>query len=252
MNIYTAEEVARIRRAGRLLARTRSVLLKEARAGVKLRALDKLAEKLIKAEPDYQPAFLGYRPKGAKSAYPNSICASVNEIIVHGLPTDYALRDGDLLTIDLGVIYQGYYSDSAWTIGIGKISPIARKLLEVGPKCLAKAISEARPGKTLGDIGYAVQSTVERAGFRVANGLTGHGIGKNLHELPNVLNVGRPGEGLPLTPGMVIAIEPMITAGGPELKLMPDDGYATADGSLSVHFEHTVAITAAGPEVLTE
>jgi methionyl aminopeptidase len=250
MNIYNDGEIEKIREAGKILVVTLERLVKEAKPGVVLSDLDGLAEKAIR-EAGAKPAFLGYRPQGAKIGYPSSICASINDVIVHGIPGPYRLKKGDILTIDLGVLLEGYYADSARSIAIGKVSREAKKLLAVTEKSLYKAIKEARPGKTLGDIGYAVKHCATRAGFQVIKGLTGHGIGRNLHEAPSVFNEGIQGEGLELKAGMVLAIEPMVAVSTSTMKEKKDGSFVTSDGSLSAHFEHTVAITQKGPEILT-
>lgn len=244
------EEIEKIRAAGKILAKVARVLLDEASEGVSLKNLDKLAKKLIE-ESGGKPAFLGYRPHGAKRPYPASICASVNEIVVHGIPGPYKLKSGDLLTLDLGVIYEGYHADAAWTNGIGNISPMAEKLLKTTEKALYDAITIAKPGKTLGDIGYAVSKRVKRAGFHVIQGLVGHGIGRELHEEPAVLNEGKKGAGLALEPGLAIAIEPMVAIGTNQVIQKENGEFVTADQSLSAHFEHTVIITNGDPEVVT-
>ena len=236
--------------AGRIL---REVLQKTADAagvGVALRYLDSFAEGMIRSA-GAEPAFLGYKPYGAVRPYPATICSSVNDIVVHGLPTTYKLRNSDLLKIDLGVKLNGYYADAAVTVPIGQVTGEARKLIEATRKSLILGIKQMKPGNHLGDIGYAVDKYVRSRGFRAVQGLTGHGIGTALHEDPSVFNEGKAGSGIELRPGMVLAIEPMICAGSPKVVQLPDDSYATEDGSLSAHFEHTVAITETGPEILT-
>ena len=249
--IKKPEEIKKIAVAGKILAAAAKELLKIADVGVSLKKLDQFAKNFI-IKAGAQPAFLGYHPYGAKKPYPNSICTSVNEIIVHGLPTERKLKSGDLLKLDFGVIYDGYYADAAWTLGIGNISPITQKLIATTRKALEIAIKECIPGKTLGDIGYAINSFVKKNKFKVLKGLTGHGIGKELHEEPTVFNDGRKGSGLKLKPGMVLAIEPMVSAGSDQIIQLPDDSYATGDGSISAHFEHTIAITDKEPLILTQ
>ena len=251
IHYYTPEEVKKIREAGRILARVAKEVLVAAAEGAILRQLDALARQLIR-KAGAQPAFLGYRPGGAKKPYPAAICTSVNEVVVHGIPSDYALKPGDLLKLDFGVIYNGYYADAAWTVPIGVVSPEAGRLIDVTKKALYKGIAAATTDKTLGDIGYAVQNCVEKAGFHVITGLTGHGVGKALHEDPSVYNFGEIGKGMPLAAGLVLAIEPMTAIGSGNIVKRPDESYATADGSLSVHFEHTIAITEYGPVILTK
>ncbi|MCX6703061.1 MAG: type I methionyl aminopeptidase [Candidatus Wolfebacteria bacterium] len=212
--------------------------------------LDKLAEKLIR-KAGGKPGFLNYKPDGARHPYKASICASVNDVVVHGFPGDYILKPGDILKLDFGVIYKGFYSDGAATFGIGKISEEARKLIETTKESLALAIKECWPGNTLGDIGSAVENFAKKRGFRPIKGLTGHGIGSKLHEDPVVFNHGTRGMGMKLAPGMVLAIEPMLSAGSDKVIQLDDESWATSDKSLSAHFEHTVAITEKGPRILT-
>lgn len=240
-----------MREAGRRLARILKVLSKEVRVGITTQALDDISLKLMEGE-NVRPAFLGYKPHGARYGYPASICTSVNDGVVHGLPSAYVIKDGDLVKIDIGAVYQGFYADMAVTIPVGKVSKEARKLVKVTRESLEKAIKVAKPGNTLGDIGHTVEHFVKRHGFGVVRALTGHGIGRALHEDPYVFNYGKPGTGEELRPGMVIAIEPMITLGKENVRQLKDDSFVTADGSLAAHFEHTVAITERGPIVLTK
>ena len=250
INLKTTEEIEIMWEGGKILRRIADEVAGAAAIGVSLKELDFLAKsKMIKAGG--QPAFLNYRPAGAKKPYPASICASINEVIVHGLPTSYQLKNGDLLKIDLGLIYKDFYTDIALTIGVGNISKIASQLISVTKKALDLAIKQCYSGKHLGDIGFAVSKFVKKNGFSAARGLTGHGIGRQLHEDPNVFNDGQSGKGIKLEPGLVIAIEPMISAGGPEIVQLTDESYAMKDGSLSAHFEDTVAITEGEPLVLT-
>ncbi len=232
------------------MRRVAQIVANQAGAGVGLKDLDELARKEM-AEAGGKPAFLNYRPAGARKPYPASICTSVNEVIVHGLPTNYQLKNGDLLKIDFGLIYKDFYTDIALTVGIGNISTTASQLINVTRKALDLAIEQCYVGKALGDIGFAISRFVKKNGFSVAKGLTGHGIGRHLHEDPSVFNEGQSGKGMKLEPGLVIAIEPMISAGGPEIIQLPDESYAMKDGSLSAHFEDTIAITEGGPLVLT-
>ena len=192
------------------------------------------------------PTFKGYR------GFPGSICASPNDMVVHGIPGPYALRDGDLLSIDVGVTLDGFVGDSAVTFPIGRSPAVADELIRVGERSLAAAIEQCRPGNRLGDVSHAVQEVVEAHGFGVVRSLVGHGVGRSMHEDPQIPNYGPAGRGPKLSPGMVFAIEPMITAGDWEVRA-GDDGWAiyTADGSLASHCEHTVAVTANGPRILT-
>ncbi len=248
--IKTAEEIAKIRAAGKILAQVAKAILARAEEGVRLKELDALARELI-TKAGGQPAFLGYQPYGAIKPYPCSICTSVNDVVVHGVPGAYRLKSGDVLKLDFGVNYQGWNADAAWTIGIGNVSPRAEKMIKITEKALFDGIKQARAGNHLGDIGWVIEKAVTRHGFRVVDGLTGHGIGKELHEDPSVLNEAKRGSGMLLKPGMVLAIEPMVSAGTSKITQLQDDSYAIEDGSLSAHFEHTVAITERGPEILT-
>lgn len=239
-----------MRQGGRIAARVMAALLKEVRVGVALSELDKLAEQMIGGS-GAEPAFLGYRPAPESRPYPATICASVGSVIVHGTPGAYRLQDGDVLKIDFGVKYQGYYTDTAITVAVSRESAPAQKLLRVTQEALRRAIIQCRPGHTLGDIGWTVANWVRKNGLSVVEGLVGHGIGRELHEAPEVPNSGRQGGGMPLEAGMVLAIEPMVSLGGPKIVRLKDESYATADGSLAAHFEHTVAITKSDPEILT-
>lgn len=250
MIIKTPEEIEKIRKAGKILGQVAKKVMAEISPGTSLKSLDDLTRGLIK-KAGAKPAFLGYRPYGAKRPYPCSICASVNEVIVHGIPTDYKLREGDIVKVDFGVINEGWYADAAWTIGVGKISLEAEKLIKTTQEALVSGIKKAKSGNTLGDIGWAINTTVKNKGFKVVEGLTGHGVGEELHEDPSVYNEGKKGSGITLKPGMVLAIEPMVSSGTSKIVQLGDESFATEDGSLSAHFEHTVAITDRGPEILT-
>lgn len=251
IHLKTEEEVEKIRQAGKILARVAKEVLWLAQPGAQLKYLDTVAQNLIR-KADAEPAFLNYRPYGAEKPYPCTICTSVNDVVVHGVPGNYKLKSGDILTLDFGVKYQGYNADAAWTVPVGHVSPKIQKLIEVTKEALKRGIRACQPGKTLGDIGYAVSSYVKSQGFSVIEGLTGHGIGKDLHEDPPVFNEGQKGRGLKLEPGMVLAIEPMVSAGSSKIVQLEDDSYATEDGSPSAHFEHTVAINKTGSEILTD
>ena len=238
-------EFARMRRAGRVVAEVLTKVTEAARPGVSLLSLDRLAAGIL-AERDCLPSFLNYH------GYPAHICLSLNETIVHGIPNGRALREGDVLAVDVGAIFEGWHGDAATTFGIGEISAEARRLLEVTERGLWAGIEQCRDGRRLGDVGHAISSVAAAAGFGVVREYTGHGIGRQMHEEPQVLNYGEPGKGLRLKRGMAVCIEPMFNLGGRQTRLL-DDGWTvvTADGSLSAHFEHTVAITHRGPEVLT-
>lgn len=250
IKIKSSQDIDIMREGGVILAEARDKLATVADVGVVLKDLDGLAKEMI-TRAGAQPAFLGYRPAGAQKSYPSSICASVNSEVVHGIPGDYKLKSGDVLKIDLGVFHKGFYTDSAVTVGIGSVSSLAKKIIKVTKECLELAIEECYFGKTLGDIGWVINDHAVKNGFKPLRGLTGHGIGKDLHEEPVVLNEGRKGAGLTLSKGMVLAIEPMISSGGGQIKQLPQESYAAKDGSLTAHFEHTVAITGKGPFVLT-
>jgi methionyl aminopeptidase len=249
--LKSPEEIEIMAEGGKCLAAVLRKLASSVRAGITTKALDALAYQLI-TDAGCKPSFLNYRPAGAAKAYPATLCASVNDVVVHGLPSDYVVRDGDLVKLDLGLIYQGFHLDAARTVPVGHVAQAAKRLAEVTRRALDAGTKEAKPGRTLGDIGFTIQSVAHKAGYSVAEGLTGHGIGRSLHEDPTVFNFGRRGQGEELETGMVIAIEPMINLGGSAIRQLGDDSYATRDGSLSAHFENTVAITKKGPRVLTE
>ena len=212
VKIYSQEQVAKIKQSGRILARILKILKNEAKIGISLKYLDNLAFRLAK-ESGAEPAFFNYQPDGAEYPYMASVCTSLNNVIVHGFPTDYKLVSGDVLKIDFGIKYKGYYSDSAATIIIGKSSPVAKNLSRATQKALEEAIKIAKPGSHLGDIGWAIEKTAKKYKVRVIKGLTGHGVGLNLHEDPIIYNYGNKGEGLELKAGMVLAIEPMFSVG---------------------------------------
>ncbi|MDH5442611.1 MAG: type I methionyl aminopeptidase, partial [Candidatus Nomurabacteria bacterium] len=217
-------------------------------------ALDKIAQKKI-AEFGDTPAFLGYAPEGVPVKYPAALCVSVNDQVVHGIPAqDIILKDGDIVSIDCGLTHNGLFTDHAITVPVGKISAEAHELISVTHEALNVGIAAAQPGNTVGDIGYAIQTYIESqdAKYGIVRELTGHGVGVEIHEDPYIFNFGKPGQGAVLKPGMVVAIEPMITLGKPAVNFWKDHyTVATADGSLSAHFEHTVVITENGVEVLT-
>jgi methionyl aminopeptidase len=241
----SAAEVARIAAAGRVLAECLEALAAAAAPGVTTAELDQLAEPFIR-ERGGVPTFLGYR------GFPASICASPNDMVVHGIPGRYRAAAGDLLSLDVGVTLDGYVADSAITLPMGTVDAEARRLMDVTRESLEAGLAECRPGRRLGDISHAVQEVVEAAGFSVVRSLVGHGVGRTMHEDPQIPNFGEPGRGPRLEEGMVFAIEPMVNVGGHEV-YVADDGWSiyTADGSLSAHFEHTVAVTGDGPKVLT-
>jgi methionyl aminopeptidase len=234
-----------MRVAGRVTARALAELVPCVRPGVSTKEIDALAERLIRQQGG-EPAFLGYQGFGG------SICTSINEEVVHGLPSPRRLKDGDLLKIDIGARVDGWHGDMACTLAVGRVSRQAQRLLEVTQQALQTGLHAVRPGAYVSDIGHAVQSFVERRGFSVVRALVGHGVGALLHEEPAVPNFGKPGRGALLKPGMVLALEPMVNAGTWEVRTKADGWtVVTADGKLSAHFEHTVAVTAGGHEVLT-
>ncbi len=244
-------EIDAMAAAGAALAECLDIVCGAAKEGVTLLELDEMAESAIR-ERGGVPAFLGYPGAPGAGDFPGSICSSLNDVVVHGIPSPEPLRDGDILSIDCGLILDGWVADSARTLPIGAISAAAAELISATETALQRGIEAARPGGHIGDIGAAVQGEVESAGFSVVRSLVGHGVGRSMHEEPQVPNFGRRGGGLEMEPGLVIAIEPMVNAGGHDVTL-DDDRWTirTQDGSLAAHSEHTVAITADGPRVLT-
>ena len=238
-------EIELMAAAGAVVAQTLQLVGSQLRPGITTAELDRIAEEHIRASGG-TPTFKGYR------GYPASICSSPNEVVVHGIPGGYTVRDGDIVSIDVGVTKDGFVADSAYTFPVGEVDDETKRLLDVGQEALAAGIEQARPGNRIGDISAAVQRVTEDAGFAVVRTLVGHGVGRSMHEEPQVPNFGRPGRGPELVEGMTIAIEPMITAGHFSTKTLPDKWtVVTADGSLSAHFEHTVAILKDGPRILT-
>jgi methionyl aminopeptidase len=238
-------EIEKMAAAGEVLVKTMHLLESKIRPGVSTQELDIAAERFIRSQ-GCVPAFKGYR------GFPGSICASPNTMVVHGIPGAYRLAKGDILSVDIGVVKDGWVADAARTFGVGPISEEAEKLLEVTEQSLFEAVEQCRPGNHLGDIGHAVQKYVEANGFSVIRTLVGHGVGRAMHEDPQVPNFGREGSGVLLEPGMVLAVEPMVNVGKHTVR-MGDDGWSiyAQDGSLAAHFEFTIAITSAGPRVLT-
>jgi methionyl aminopeptidase len=241
----TPAEIDKMARAGDILVRCMDLLAGKVRPGVTTGDLDRAAEKFIRSQ-GATPAFKGYR------GFPGSICSSPNDMVVHGIPGRFRLSVGDVLSIDIGVIYDGWVADAARTFAVGEVSPVAAKLLQVTEESLFKAVEQCVPGNRLGDVGHAVQEHVEAGGFSVVRSLVGHGIGRSMHEEPQIPNLGPPGKRELLEEGMVLAVEPMTTAGRHQVR-MGDDGWAiySQDGSLTAHFEFTIAVTAAGPRILT-
>ncbi len=238
-------EIDRMARAGEVVADTLALMGERARPGVTTQELDELADEFIRSRGGV-PTFKGYR------GYPASICVSPNDMVVHGIPGPYALREGDVLSVDVGVTLDGFVADSAHTFPVGEIAPEAERLLEGCQAALAAGIEQCRVGNRLSDISHAIQRVTEEHGFSVVRSLVGHGVGRSMHEEPQIPNFGEPGRGPLLSEGMTFAIEPMINAGGAEVVLHDDEwSISTADHSLSAHFEHTVAITGEGPKILT-
>ena len=248
--LKSAREIEILRGANVIVAEILQELRKMAAPGVTTLELDALAEELT-YKKKARPAFKGYTMGG--SLYPCALCASVNEEVVHGIPSDRTLREGDVVGLDFGVIYDGFYGDSAITVGVGKVSDEAERLMRVTEEALYKGIEQLQEGKRLGDLSSVIQTTVESAGFSVVRVFVGHGIGRKLHEDPPVPNYGERDQGLRLKEGMVLAIEPMVNAGESEVEIKEDGWTAvTKDSSLAAHFEHSVAITKNGPYVLSK
>jgi methionyl aminopeptidase len=249
ITIKSAREIDLMRRANVIVAEVLQELKRAVKSGVTTLELDQIAEELT-LKKNATPAFKGYQVAGR--IYPRSLCASINEEIVHGIPSARALKEGDIIGLDYGVIYQGYYGDSAVTVGVGKVSEAAERLMRVTEEALYRGIEQLRDGERMGKLSSAIQQTAEGAGFSVVRSFVGHGIGRRLHEEPPVPNYGQPESGLRLRQGMVLAIEPMVNMGGYEA-VIKEDGWTavTKDGSLSAHFEHSVAITENGPYILS-
>jgi methionyl aminopeptidase len=243
--LKSEKDLEMIRRSGKILSRVMQKLCASIQEGLSTQEIDQLAEVLMSKE-DATPAFKGYK------GFPANICISINEEIIHGIPGERKLKNGDLVSLDLGVDYKGYFSDAAITTTVGKVNPRIKKLIEVTKAALAQGIKQARQDNQLSDISYAIQSFVEAKGFSVVRDFVGHGIGHNLHEEPEIPNFGRPHQGPVLKAGMVFAIEPMVNMGSWETRVVENGWTAvTKDGFPSAHFEHTVAITENGPEILT-
>lgn len=247
IELKSGAEIEILRKAGKAAAKVLRVLGENIRPGINTKFLDSLAEKEI-SSLGLKPAFLGYQ------GFPASVCVSINDELVHGIPSaQRMLKEGDIVSVDLGVICEDFYGDTAATFAVGKISAEAQKLIDVTKESLKRAVSSFREGSRLGDVSYAVQSFAEQEGFSVVRDYVGHGIGRRLHEEPSVPNYGKPGSGIRLCRGMVLAIEPMVNAGGYQVQTL-DDGWtvATKDGKLCAHFEHMAALTEKGTEILTE
>jgi methionyl aminopeptidase len=245
ITIKSPREIELMRRSGKVTSKTLGALMRAVRPGMTTRELDRLAEQSIRSMGGI-PTFKGY------NGFPATICTSVNDQVVHGIPGDYVLVDGDLLSIDIGTTLDGYVSDSAVTVPVGAITPEAERLMKVTQECLMLAIAQMVPGNHLSDIGHAVQQHAEANGYGVVRDLVGHGIGTKMHEEPQVPNFGPTGQGIALRPGLVLAVEPMINEGAHPVRTLADGWtVVTADGKLAAHFEHTIAVTDEGPRILT-
>lgn len=248
--IKSKSEIDILREGGKILGSVLRATAERVKEGVTTADLDAYAEKEI-LRAGGRPAFKGYGPKGRE--FPSALCTSLNEVVVHGIPSkNRVLKKGDVVSLDLGMLYKGLYTDTATTVTVGNPTPEISKLLAVTKEALTEAIKQAKPGNRVGDIGYVVQRVVEQAGFGVVRDLVGHGVGYSIHEDPQIPNYGKAGTGMALKEGMVIAIEPMVTVGDYHLEF-DDDGWtvSTSDKSIAAHFEHTVAITKNGAEILT-
>ena len=247
IQLKSQREIEIMARGGRILADTVKLMEHSVKPGMTTADLDKIADDFIRSHAGAKPSFKGLYN------FPASICSSINNEIVHGIPSrKRVLNEGDVVSIDVGVFYEGYHTDSATTVAVGIVSEESRRLLQVTRDALEAGVLASRPGNHLGDIGAAVQAVVESAGFSVVRDLVGHGIGTGFHEEPQVPNYGKPKRGIRLVPGLTIAIEPMVNIGKPGIRTMPDKWtVVTVDGTRSAHFEHTVAITESGPRVLT-
>jgi len=248
--LKSPQEIEALRKANHLVAETFKVLEPHVKPGMSLTELDRIAEDHIRSRGG-EPAYKGYAPGGVP--FPATICASVNEVICHGIPSARKLREGDIIGVDIGVKLGGYYGDACYTYTVGNVAPMVRKLVETTHEALHAGLDAVKPGARLGDIGHAIQSLAESRGFSVVQEYTGHGIGRRLHEEPTVYHWGKPGTGLKLTPGMVFTVEPMINLGGARTRLLDDHWtVVTADGKPSAQFEHTIAVTDKGYEILSQ
>lgn len=245
--IKTPEQIEKMRESGRIVARTLRLTSEHIRPGISPKELDTIAEKLMRDEGGV-PNFLGYR------GYPAATCISVNNVVVHGIPDATPLKEGDIISLDFGVVKDGWHADGAWTYAVGEISVEAKRLMNVTRESLTQGIAKARAGNTVGDIGFAVQSYVEKNGYSVVRDLVGHGIGEKLHDEPhNVAMFGKPRTGLTLRNGMCMCIEPMVNQGTYKVDTLADEWtIVTRDGKLAAHYEHTIALTPNGPEILTK
>ena len=251
IELRSPSEIEALRKAGDLVARAFALLRPHVRAGTRLDELDRIVADLLSSEGAGAP-YKGYRPSPSVPPFPGTICASVNEQVVHGIPGSRKLGEGDVVGIDIGAVLGGWVGDACYTYAVGAVSPGARRLLDVTRECLEAAVAEVAPGKRLGDVGAAIQEIAESNGYGVVRELGGHGVGRKLHEDPHVNHFGRRGRGLRLREGMTFTIEPMVNEGTPEIELLRDGWtVVTGDGKLSAQYEHTVAVTADGYEILT-
>jgi methionyl aminopeptidase len=251
VTLKSSKELEKMRRAGRVVGECHALVKAAIRPGITTGELDRIVADHLRARGATSP-FLHYRIRGSPP-FPGTICASVNEVIVHGIPGKRVLKEGDIISVDIGAILDGYVGDSAWTYPVGAVSPATQRLLQVTEECLWAALALARAGNRTGDIGHAIQSYAEARGFGVVRKYISHGVGRKMHEDPDIRNYGEPGKGILLRPGMTLAIEPMITQGNYESREL-DDGWTvvTIDGKIAAHFEHTIAITPEGePEIMT-
>ena len=245
VSLKTSKELSDMKLSCQISAQALKLAGELIRPGVSTAHVNKMVHEFIVSQ-GAKPTFLGY------GGFPAACCISINDEVIHGIPSDRIIREGDIVSVDVGAAINGYTGDNAATFAAGAVSEEARKIMEATEQCLYKAIEAAQPGNRLGDVGYAVQSYAESFGFAVVRDFVGHGVGKKLHEAPEVPNYGTPGRGLRLMPGMTLAIEPMINVKGSAVKTLKDGTVLTASGSLSAHFEHTIAITADGPVILTK
>jgi methionyl aminopeptidase len=253
IQLKTQEDIETMKEGGRIHARILRALGEAVQPNVSAMEIDTLARALME-EALVKPAFLGYTPEGVSYPYPAAVCISVNDEVVHGIPEeDILFQEGDIVSLDIGILYKGLITDGAITVPCGEVSDEAQKLINITKEALAIGVKAAQPGNTVGDIGYAIETFVAPHGYGIIKILAGHGVGYSVHEDPYIPNYGRKGEGEKLVPGMVIAIEPMLTLGTDEVAVTEDEyTYVTYDGSLAAHFEHTIAITEEGPIILTK
>lgn len=242
----TPREIALLKEAGRIVALVHQELKKSIVSGITTKEIDKLSEKIIR-QYEATPSFKGYQ------GFPGAVCVSINDMVIHGIPGHQKLKNGDIVSVDVGACYQGYHGDSAWTYAVGEVSDEAKRLMKVTEEALYEGLKQAKPGNHVGDISAAIENYVRKNGYTSPEDYTGHGVGTSIHEDPMVPNYGKYGHGPLLKPGMVIAVEPMVHAGKKEVKVLKDGwGVVTADHSLAAHYEHTIVITEDGYEILTK